>query len=59
MRELEELQRLLEEAIEEARRVQQNHAREWSPGCQRVLKDALMLLERAVVKVKLLPGDSP
>jgi len=58
-RELAELQRLLEEAIEEAQRVQQNFAHAWSPGCQRVLKDTLMLLERSAAKVELLPGDGP
>lgn len=58
MRELAELGRLLLEAIEEAQRVQQNYAQEWSPGRQRDLKDALMLLERVVAKVERLPGGS-
>ena len=58
MSELEELQRLLEEAIEEAQRVQQSCAHAWSPGCRRVLKDALVLLQRSAAKVELLPGDS-
>ena len=55
-KELAELQHLLEEAIEAAQRVQQNHAHAWSPGCRRVLKDTVMLLERSVAKVELLPG---
>jgi len=54
---LAELERLLGEVIEEARRVQQNYAPEWSPGRQRTLKDALMLLERVVNKVERLPED--
>jgi hypothetical protein len=56
---LAELERLLGEVIEEARRVQQSYAPEWSPGRQRTLKDALMLLERVVMKVERLPGDGP
>jgi hypothetical protein len=57
MRELEDLGRLLGEAIEEARRVQKSCSQEWSPGRQRILKDALMLLARVVAKVERLPRD--
>ena len=57
MRELADLRRLLGDAIEEARRVQQSCSPEWSPGRQRVLKDSLMLLARVVAKVERLPRD--
>ena len=57
IKELSDLGRLLTEAIEEARRVQTRCSPEWSPGRQRVLKDALMLLARVVAKVERLPRD--
>jgi len=57
MEELADLGRLLGEAIDEARRVQKSFSLEWSPGRQRVLKDALMLLARVVTKVERLPRD--